>query len=242
MNQPLQDWRVLVPRAKHQAASMIQALHDQGAIPIAIPTLEITPNTSSEFDAVIAQINTYDWLILTSRNAVDSVCAAARRVGVGVKVPVAVVGKQTALAARDQGLRVEYQCPPGNENAQTLVEEFPGRGRALFAKANIAPDTVMGLRNCAVDAVEAYTTSCPAPDETLAQQLRSGYFDAICFSSGSSVRNLLAMGDQPHERTMIAVIGKKTKQVAQACGLRVDVMPQTTDAVAMVQALAESAC
>ncbi len=65
--------RILITRTRHQASSLAEGLEALGATPILIPAIEITPPTSYDsLDAAVAQLDTFDWLILTSANAVES--------------------------------------------------------------------------------------------------------------------------------------------------------------------------
>jgi hypothetical protein len=50
--------------------------------------------------------------------------------------------------------------------------------------------------------------------------IKTGGFDAVCFTSSSTVRNLVGIAGKPHARTIVSVIGPQT---ATEFGLRVDV-------------------
>ena len=69
--------------------------------------------------------------------------------------------------------------------------------------------------------------------------IKSGGFDAVAFTSGSTVRNLVGIAGKPHARTIIGCIGPSTKAAAEELGLRVDVVPEEATAAALVDALAE---
>ena len=57
--------------------------------------------------------------------------------------------------------------------------------------------------------------------------IKTGGFDAVCFTSSSTVRNLVGIAGKPHARTIVACIGPKTAETAAEFGLRVDVQPET---------------
>ena len=63
-------------------------------------------------------------------------------------------------------------------------------------------------------------------------------FDAVCFTSSSTVKNLVGIAGKPHTRTIIACIGPMAAQTAREHGLRVDVMPEAAGVPELVDALA----
>ena len=64
----------------------------------------------------------------------------------------------------------------------------------------------------------------PAP---IREAIKGGGFDAVLFTSSSTVRNLVGIAGKPHAVTVIAVIGPQTAKTAAEFGLRVDVMAPT---------------
>ena len=64
-------------------------------------------------------------------------------------------------------------------------------------------------------------------------------FDAVCFTSGSTVKNLVGIAGKPHARTIIACIGPMAAATAREYGLRVDVVPERASIPELVDALAE---
>jgi len=73
------------------------------------------------------------------------------------------------------------------------------------------------------------------------EMIKTGGFDAVCFTSSSTVRNLVGIAGKPHVRTIVACIGPKTAETALEFGLRVDVQPETADVASLVESLAEHA-
>ena len=69
--------------------------------------------------------------------------------------------------------------------------------------------------------------------------IKSGGFDAVCFTSSSTVRNLVGIAGKPHQRTIIACIGPMAAATARELGLRVDVQPEIAGVDELVDALAE---
>ena len=86
----------------------------------------------------------------------------------------------------------------------------------------------------------AYRTvrAAPPPAE-IRDAIKSGGFDAVLFTSSSTVRNLVGIAGKPHPSTVIAVIGPQTEKTAEELGLRVDVRAPHASAAALAQALAD---
>ena len=115
----------------------------------------------------------------------------------------------------------------------------------LLPRADIATETLAaGLAELGweTEDVTAYRTVRAAPPAAeIRDMIKSGGFDAVCFTSSSTVRNLVGIAGKPHARTLIACIGPRTAETAAEFGLRVDVQPTNANAVELVEALAEHA-
>jgi uroporphyrinogen III methyltransferase/synthase len=115
----------------------------------------------------------------------------------------------------------------------------------LLPHADIATEALAaGLkeRGWEIDDVTAYRTVRAAPPAaSVREAIKGGGFDAVCFTSSSTVRNLVGIAGKPHAKTVVAVIGPATAASAQEFGLRVDVQPETAAVGPLVDALAEYA-
>ena len=100
--------------------------------------------------------------------------------------------------------------------------------RVFLPRADIATETlVAGLIDLGweVDDVTAYRTVRAAPPPAPTREaIKTGKFDAVVFTSSSTVRNLVGIAGKPHASTVIAVIGPATAKTAEEHGLRVDVL------------------
>ena len=100
------------------------------------------------------------------------------------------------------------------------------RGRAeparALPRADIATETLAeGLRERGweIEDVTAYRTVRAAPPPAATREMiKTGGFDAVCFTSSSTVRNLVGIAGKPHARTIIACIGPKTAETAAEFG------------------------
>jgi len=129
---PLAGRRVLVTRALHQAGSLSDGLRALGAEPVEVPVLEIHPPPSFDaMDAALGHLGSYDWLILTSANAVRALTGRAAVLGITLEQPsrlkVAAVGSATASAARKAGFQVAFvpEKYVAESLAEGLIRRFP---------------------------------------------------------------------------------------------------------------------
>ncbi len=255
-NRPLYGWRVLVPRAKEQAAAMNARLSSCGAIPQSVPTISMEPpRNPAQLDRAIKGIveGRYQWVVFTSVNAVGAVWDKFEELGLDARafagVHLAAVGEKTADALRSRGMFPELLPHRTKQNAAGVVEVFPEYvedidpvSRVLLPRADLGTDVLVdGLmeKGWEVDDVVAYRTvrAAPPPPE-VRDMIKTGGFDAVCFTSASTVKNLVGIAGKPHPRTIIACIGPMTAAEAREQGLRVDVMPEVADVPSLVDALA----
>lgn len=254
-NRPLYGWKVLVPRTREQAGAMSTRLRGYGAIPCEVPTIAVEPpRTPAQMERAIKGLvdGRYAWVVFTSVNAVRAVWEKFAEHGLDARhfggVKIACIGDVTAAAVRDFGIRPEL-VPAGEQSSEGLLAEFSPHdevldpvGRVLLPRADIATETLAaGLveRGWEVDDVTAYRTvrAAPPPAE-IRDAIKSGGFDAVLFTSSSTVRNLVGIAGKPHTRTVVAAIGPKTAETAGEFGLRVDVQPPHAAVADLVESLA----
>lgn len=253
---PLFGWKVLVPRTKEQSASICARLEGHGAVSKVVPTISVEPpRTPQQMERAITGLVTgrYEWVGFTSVNAVRAVRERFEALGLDARalsgLKVAAVGGVTARALSDWGLNPDL-VPSGEQSARGLLEDWPPYDdvldpidRVLLPRADIATDTlVAGLVEMGwqVDDVTAYRTvraAPPAPE--IRDAIKAGGFDAVVFTSSSTVRNLVGIAGKPHATTVIACIGPATARTAEEHGLRVDVLAPEANAEALIDALAD---
>jgi uroporphyrinogen III methyltransferase/synthase len=253
---PLFGWRVLVPRTKDQAGALSARLRSYGAVPEEVPTISVEPpRNPQQMDKAIRGLveGRYEWVAFTSVNAVKAVREKFDEYGLDARafsgLKIAAVGEKTAAAMEAWGLRADL-VPSGEQSAQGLLEDWPPYddlldpiNRVFLPRADIATETlVAGLLELGweVDDVTAYRTVRAAPPPApVREAIKSGKFDAVVFTSSSTVRNLVGIAGKPHASTVIAVIGPATAKTAEEHGLRVDVLAPSPSVEALVDALAD---
>jgi len=253
---PLFGWRVLVPRTKEQAASLSVRLREHGAVPEEVPTISVEPpRNPQQMDKAIRGLveGRYEWIAFTSVNAVKAVREKFDEYGLDARafsgLKIAAVGDKTAEAIGRWGIRPDL-VPSGEQSARGLLEDWPPYddvldpiNRVFLPRADIATETlVAGLVELGweVDDVTAYRTVRAAPPPAPTREaIKSGKFDAVVFTSSSTVRNLVGIAGKPHTSTVIACIGPATVKTAEEHGLRVDVMAPSPSIEELTDALAD---
>ena len=253
---PLFGWNILVPRTKDQAGSMTTRLASYGATSDVVPTISVEPpRTPQQMERAIKGLVTgrYEWIGFTSVNAVRAVREKFEEFGLDARafagLRIAAVGGVTAGALREWGLEPDL-VPSGEQSARGLLEDWPPFdevldpiNRVFLPRADIATETlVAGLQDMGweVDDVTAYRTVRAAPPAaSIREAIKTGKFDAVVFTSSSTVRNLVGIAGKPHPSTVVACIGPATAKIAEEHGLRVDVLAPEASAASLVDALAE---
>ena len=253
---PLFGWRVLVPRTKEQAGSLGRRLRSYGAVPEEVPTISVEPpRNPQQMDKAVRGLveGRYEWIAFTSVNAVKAVREKFEEYGLDARafsgLKIATVGDKTAEALAAWGLRADL-VPTEEQSAAGLLEVWPEYdedldpiNRVFLPRADIATENlVAGLIDLGweCDDVTAYRTVRAAPPPAPTRDaIKTGKFDAVVFTSSSTVRNLVGIAGKPHASTVIAVIGPATAKTAEEHGLRVDVLAPKPDVEVLADALAD---
>lgn len=260
-SKPLDARTVMITRAREQSAEFAAELESYGARVVACPTIEIVPPASyARLDEAIDNIFGYDWLVLTSANAVEHFLARLSALGKGVDeldgLRVCAIGEATA--ERLVPAHVHVDLVPEKARAEGVfaaLETFLG-GREhfeglnfLLPRAAVARDFLPRALEAAgarVDVVEAYRTVRPeTTDRARAEALLvGGGVDCVTFTSSSTVHNFAQLFDTRDLRGLlsgvrVACIGGVTAETAAEYGLRADVVAAESNARALARAVAE---
>jgi uroporphyrinogen III methyltransferase/synthase len=234
---PLFGRTVVVTRAREQVSGLRLRLEELGAEVLELPAIEISP-----VEITLPDLASYEWLVFTSPNGVraffhDGLAPAGLDARALAGVRLAAIGPGTAHALSTRGLHADLI--PERFVAESLLEAFPPPSapgaRVLLARAEVARDILPdGLteRGYAVDVLPVYRTRPATPDPALVARVAEGRFDAVTFTSSSTVDNFCAQVDpRPDPFPRVVSIGPVTSATAVARGLRVDAEadPHTID-------------
>ncbi|HUX22090.1 MAG TPA: hydroxymethylbilane synthase, partial [Spirochaetia bacterium] len=226
--------RVVVTRPRPQNREIFELLEAQGAETVEIPvTQNVALEDSEAMAEALVRLAEFDWLVFTSRNAVDRFSSAAQRRGIdllGYPGKVGAVGPSTAAALESAGFRVALVSRGQTGRALAEEMELVGGARVLHACAMVRNGMlreVLSGRGAEVTEIPVYRNEPVPIEENALDELRKGV-DWVLFASGSAVRGFvegvraagcesLLFGEGC--RTRYACIGPTTAEAARETGL-----------------------
>ena len=127
---PMFGYRILVTREHMEGFELLEEL---GAEIIEFPTIEIVPpETYDELDLSIDKINTYNWIIFTSRNGVKYFFKRYFEKNKDIRdlkgIHICAIGIRTAQEIQKYGMKVDLV--PEEFRAEGLIEAFAKEQRA----------------------------------------------------------------------------------------------------------------
>lgn len=249
-SRPLFGKRIVVTRATSMPGTLSDLLRARGADVIETPSTEIEPLEQAPIDKAVRELNSYEWLILTSATGVrffqDALERAGRDARALADTSIAVIGPTTAKALREIGLRPDLV--PKRFVAESLLEAMKGeenvRGeRILIATAEDSRGVLAaGLRelDAEVDVIPMYRSRIIAEGtavEALRASIDAGEVDAVTFTSASAVSGFVTqVGSERAGKVKAISIGPVTSEAARAAGIPV----AAEAAQATIMALAEA--
>jgi len=239
-----------VTRAAEQADELVSALRDVGVDPVLVPTIavELEP-AGGDLDDAARDLILYAWVVITSTNGARAILKAAERVFTPFEASrFAPIGSATRRALEVEGIDVDFQ--PSHSSAAALAAELPVSPGdwVLVVRGNLADEdlpTALRARGALVDDVVAYRTR-EGPESSrplLREALAHGSIEAVVFTSGSTVRGLVALAEAESldVRSIPAVcIGPETAEGARAAGFRVLAVSLSAEASALAGATADA--
>jgi len=242
-SRPLHGLRVVVTRARHQAAAFGEILAEAGAEVIYLPTIDITdPASFTDIDLAVKKLaeGLYAWVVFTSANGVEKFFERVNECGYDARAfsrtKVAAVGRVTAGLLEDRGIRPDFV--PESFTAESLAENMDrGVGRVLLPRVESGPAEILDLlKNAGWTPEECitYANVLGSPSHPGVERVRGGSFDVVTFASASAVQAFVELvgeaGDlglgSGSERGLfnVACIGPQTAAAATEAGFRVDIV------------------
>lgn len=198
MTAPLAGLVVVVTRPARQAVRLLERLGREGAATIAFPTLDIEPVTLDPAACAALSPGSFDWVVYTSANAVDmsipqvgrpgdasaavagETARAGTRGGARASPPrVAAIGRATARALADAGVRVDALPASGADSEALLAHPLLARPhglRFLLVKGVGGRDALragLEARGAVVTTAEVYRRTRATPSPQALEALRA---------------------------------------------------------------------
>jgi len=246
--------RIVVTRRSGQASRLIGLLRDRGAAVLEVPATAIgPPEDQRPLDAALRDLGRFDWVVLTSANAVTAVRDRLASLGLPGRLAqgglrIASVGSATtrALGEAFPDDTVELE-PESDYRAAGLLRAFEVVGCAgdavLLPASSRAREELragLGALGAEVTVVVAYATvEPPELREAVERCLREG-FDAAVFAAPSAVEAFASAGAARAEGLPAVVIGPTTEAAARAARFQVLGTASPSTAEGLVAALERS--
>jgi len=254
-NRPLSGRGILVTRAVEQAGEFSGMLAGLGARVFECPTINIVPPEDyTGLDQAIASLNSFEWLIFTSVNAVNYFFARLAALGLDTRAigpaRVCAVGPKSAAALLPFGVRADLV--PDDYKAEGVIAAFRSMDlkgmQFLFPKGDRAGDVIpAGLVELGGEVVAPVTYCNVTPDylpEQVVEALEERKIDCVTFTSSSTAQNLASMLGENNllhllEGVAVAAIGPVTARTCRELELEVHIEPKEYTLAALTEAIAE---
>jgi uroporphyrinogen-III synthase len=244
---------VVVTRAAGQSAKLVKELEARQASVKLLPLISFAPPEKfDELDAALARLESFDWIVFTSANAVQAVEGRRQELAQGkladLKLPrVTAVGPATADAAENAGYSVNFVAAEhsGAGIIKELGEDLKRRSIFLPRSDKANPDLPEALRRrgAVVTEVVAYRTLPPGETDRVRvkESLKDGA-DGILFFSPSAVQNFLELLGRERlaalqGRAVMVAIGPTTAGALSAAGVQRIAWAADTTPKAVIEAL-----
>jgi uroporphyrinogen III methyltransferase/synthase len=245
--------RIVITRAAAQSEALARELSARGALPVVLPLVSFAePEDFAPLDRAIAEMQQFDWLILTSAQAVRAIARRATDLRkplarMDSQLRVACVGPVTAEAARDAKLPVEYVAVTHNGVglANELRANLQGAQVLLPHSDRANPDLPEALRRYGAHVTEviAYRTVRPTEsDQASLRKVAAGQADAILFFSPSAVQHFAELAGidrlrQLQDQLAVTAVGPVTAKALREAGVERIVTASETTAASVIDAL-----
>ena len=245
--------RIVITRAAAQSEALAQEFSARGAWPVVLPLVSFAdPEDFAPLDRAIAEMAQFEWLILTSAQAVRAIVQRAADlrqplIRTDNRLRVACVGPVTAEAARNASVPVEYVAV--THNGVALANELGGElqgAKVLLPRSDRAnPDLPAALKRYGAQVTEviAYRTLRPEEaDQRGLKEIANGEADAVLFFSPSAVQHFAELVGAEKLRTIrdmlaITAVGPVTAKAFREAGVERMVVAADTTAASVIEAL-----
>lgn len=249
------SWILLTRARSGKPDRLASLLTEAGLEVVHCPTIEVAPPESyTSLDTALRSLNSYDWALFTSRNAVESCVERLKQLNLAFPdhVKVLAVGRSTAEILESHHIHVSLI--PKQFNSEAAVEALSEHLvsvtglRFFFPRAAKGRQTLieqLTRMGAEVDLVEAYRTVVAEESRTTIVQLFAQSTPRVAvFASPSAVQNLAEiLAPSPLSEalngTLTACIGPVTANALVEAGLSVDIYPVEATAEALGRAIIE---
>jgi uroporphyrinogen III methyltransferase/synthase len=258
-SRPLFGKRIVVTRPREQATELIEQIESMGAEAIEAPMIRVVPpDDYGPLDAACRDVATFDLIVFSSANAVDSFVQRLLASPLDLRelkgVTLCAIGSATAERLARHGLKVDVT--PHEYRAESLIRAIAETGdvrglRILLPHADIGREIVADeLRRLGAEVAEvvAYRTVAAEPeragDPDIYRMLLERGIDVVTFTSASAVRHFVkGLGAEQAadllRTTLVASIGPVTAEAAAQRNIQTTIMGSQYTVKSLVEAIVD---
>ena len=231
---PLFGKKILITRPEALTREFSLILEEQGAQAVSYPLIEIRRIKGLDEDKVLKKLRANDWIVFTSRNAVeicfDILAKAGKDIRFFGQAKIAALGSQTSEDLKKRGIIPDLV--PKNFVMESLLRDLKKQGirgkkvflphsyqaRPLLAKGLISAGAVL-------DEVFIYDAVMPRKvrQTNFRKMIEAENFDLITFTSSSGVRQFMRLMKRSRallRKQKFAVIGPITEKTLAGYGFK----------------------
>jgi len=248
---PLKNKLFISTRPAGRSDEMKRLLENAGAELLEMPLIKTEPlAVSAEEKKSIANIDYFDWLILTSANGVHYFFEKFTNLSTKKKLPnelkIGVIGNKTQKKLEEYGYSPDF-INPGN-----TAEDFSDAFLKHLRKEKQQPNILLALGKLARTVIQEqlkntanciridfYTTVVPeSVDPNILKQIEEDRYEMLIFTSPSGIKNFLKIsGVKQPEKLRIACIGEITANAAKKNGIEPLVIAEKASAKGLTDSI-----
>jgi len=243
--------KILITRPLTLAKELSQELESEGAQTITYPLIEVIKEKGLKDVTVIKRLEAADWVLFTSRSAVDICFHALDEQNKDIRflkdIKFAVLGSQTQKMLRARGIIADIV--PEKFYMESLIKEFKKidiKNKRIFIPHSRQgrPILVEELSKQGALIDELFVYHIAAPKDSSKQQflklIKQENFNIITFTSSSCVHQFMKFigkEKQAIKKHVFAVIGPITRKTLEGYGFKAGIEAKVYTASGLVQAI-----
>ncbi len=239
---PLAGIKILVTRPAHQAQKLCDMITQQGGQAVQLPVIEIVPQWDKTLQQLIQTIDSFDFAVFISPNAVQYGIQAILAQGkIPDKLKLVSIGKASAQKLQLLSNRAADIVPQGQYNSESLLAQSGLQSKAVKNKKIVIfrgaggrelLATVLQERGAEVTYAEVYRRTIPSCNQNEFRQIWAKLPDIITLTSNEGLSNLLNLCRQNLAKgqldqlwqTPLLVVTDKMKHNARELGFQADIL------------------
>jgi len=243
----LKDRYFIYTKSDGNSSVLNNIISENGGQLVNFPMIEIKfRQIDEEEKRLLHSVYQYNWIILTSSNAIKYLFQHLECYGIDKsvldKTKFAVVGQQTGKTLASYGYKYNYinSGQTGEQFAKELDELFDDSIKALYPTGNLTRYNMERVLGDRVKRINVYNTLMPdIIDKDILGNIRSSKYDMLIFTSPSGFNNLIMLlnGSINLSDIRSVCIGTTTQQAMQKHGVEPLAVAKTANARGIGQAI-----